>query len=163
MEYHCICMQDGDCYFFCEPMLGYFEIHPPSVDIIANVPVCADFCDAWFEACKNDTTCVEHWWAEYVFEPGSNLNHCPENSTCRTFEEVYGDGRGLCNKIWGNQIFYSTNRDNCTTMTFDNSMGNPNFNLTFPRSGSMSVVKLGSATVHGVVLMMFLVIAAVFY
>ena len=59
--------------------------------------------------------------------------------------------------IWGNSIFYSTNSDNCTVMAFDNNMANPNFKLTFPQSGSMSVVKLGSTMIP---LLMFIVTAA---
>ena len=62
-------------------------------------------------------------------------NRCPANSTCHTFREEYGDGRGLCNQIWGNSIFYSTNKDNCTVMAFNSSMPNPNYKLTFPHSG----------------------------
>ena len=125
---------------------------------IQGVPVCADYCDAWFEACKDDQTCVEHWLEDFVFDEGFT-NRCPNNpdTSCRTFREEYGDGEGLCNQIWGNSIFYSTNSDNCTVMAFDNSMANPNFKLTFPQSGSMSVVMLGSTMIP---LLMFLVIAA---
>ena len=131
---------------------------------IQNVPVCADYCNSWFEACKNDLTCVEHWLEDFVFDEGFS-NRCPgpTNSTCRTFQEEYGDGRGLCNQIWGNSIFYSTNKDNCTVMAFNSSMPNPNYRLTFPQSGSTSIVKMGSTMINGLALLMFLLIAVVIY
>lgn len=110
---------------------------------IGNVPVCADYCNDWFDAYKDDKTCVKHWLNDFVFDEGF-WNQCPPNSSCTTFQKVYSNGKGLCNQIWGDSIFYSEDRDNCTVMAFDNSMPNPNFNFTFPLSGSMSVVKLSS-------------------
>ena len=143
-------------------MLGYFTVSRTSPHI-QGVPVCADYCDAWFEACKDDMTCVESWWTEFNFEDGSNANSCPDGSTCRTFQDVYRDGEGLCNMIWGDQLIYSTNSENCTVMTFDNSFPNPNFNLAFPQSSSLSVVKSGSTMIYGAVILMLLVTAATIY
>ena len=142
-------------------MLGYFQVRSGAAFIIMNVPVCADYCDAWFEACKDDLTCVENLFDVFMFD---DINFCPQNSTCRTFREVYRDGRGLCNKIWGHEYVYSTDSDNCTVMAFNNSMANPNFKLTFPRSGGMSFVTLSStiAMIHEATLLMFLAIAAAF-
>ena len=112
-------------------MLGHFQTDSGT---LVGVPVCAEYCDAWFKACKDDLTCVENWPEEIVFHDVSVdlTSSCPQNSTCRTYREVYGDGRGLCNKLFGNEYVYSTDRDNCTVMDFDNSMANPNFKLMFP-------------------------------
>ena len=109
-------------------MLGRFKV--AAINDIENVPVCADCCGAWFNACQNDSTCVESWLEELNFAPDMS-NSCPAGSTCRTFREVYGSGEGLCNRMWGTAYRYSTDTDNCTVMAFDNSLLNPNFKLMF--------------------------------
>ena len=138
-------------------MLGYFQIN--MTGYIQNVPVCADYCDAWFEACRNDLTCVDNWLFDFDFAI-DGVNSCPANSSCVTFEQMYGNGEGLCNRMWGVAFFYSTDPDNCTVMAFENRMPNPNYRLTFPASGSQSTVKMGSTVVvYGTILMMSLLIA----
>ena len=114
-------------------MLGYFEIG--TTGYIQGVPVCASYCDAWFEACRNDFTCVDNWLEDFDFAL-DGVNSCPGpgNSTCVTFEQMYGNGTGLCNRMWGEAFFYSTDADNCTVMAFNNTMSNPNYRLSFPRS-----------------------------
>ena len=149
-------LQDEECFYQCEPMLGYFKI-PGTAGYIQNVPVCADYCDAWFEACKDDLTCVEDWLADFDYAENGN-NTCPANSTCVTFREMYGNGEGLCNRMWGVAFFYSTDQDNCTVMAFDNTMGNPNSRLSFPRSGSQAILSSMSA-----MLVFFFVAASVLY
>ena len=99
----------------------------------------------------NDTTCVEDWLADFHFEE-DGTNRCPANSTCVTFQQMYGDGRGLCNRMWGRAFFYETNRDNCTVMRFNSTQPNPNSLLTFP-SGTLTVQVTGA-------LLLFLVVMA---
>ena len=169
------CLQDTECFFWCEPMLGYFQT---SSGEVVGVPVCADYCDAWFEACKDDLTCVEDLEELVYHDPSVDFtSSCPQNSVCRTYQVVYGDGRGLCNKIFGSDYVYSTDRDNCTVMAFNNSMVNPNFRLTFPRSSSVAstpgdeanssvsqTVKWGSILSQQLaLLMLFAIAAAAFY
>ena len=80
--------------------------------------------------------------------------------SCHMFEEEYGNGEGLCNQFLGDLVFYSSDSDNFTVMAFDNSLPNPNFKLTFPRSDTVSIsmtAKLGSIVIP---LLMFLVNAA---
>ena len=112
-------------------MLGYFQID--NTGYIANVPVCAEYCDAWFEACRNDMTCVEDWLNDYNYEYGNNT--CPNGSMCVTFEEMYRNGEGLCNRMWGDAFFYETS-DNCTVMSFNPNEENPNFELQLPVSAA---------------------------
>ena len=138
-------------------MLGHFQIG--NTGYIQNVPVCADYCDAWFEACRNDLTCVDNWLEDFDFAI-DGVNTCPANSQCVTFEQMYGDARGLCNRMWGEAFFYSTDVDNCAVMVFNNTMPNPNYRLSLPVSGSQSMVKIGSPiVVYGTILMMSLLIA----
>ena len=140
-------------------MLGYFQIG--MTGYIRNVPVCASYCNAWFEACRNDLTCVEDWLADFDYAlDGANI--CPANSTCLTFEQMYGNAEGLCNKMWGEAFIYSTDADNCTVMAFNNTMRNPNYRLSFPStSEGQSTVKIESTVVvYAMILMMSLLIAA---
>ncbi len=94
-------------------------------------------CNAWFDACRDDLTCVEDWLADFDYAVNGN-NTCPVNSTCVTFEEMYRDGQGLCNRMWGNAFVYSEDSSNCTVMTFDGTGPNPNFLLSFPTAGSQA-------------------------
>ena len=110
-------------------MLWYFRI-PSSPGYISNVPVCASYCNRWFEACRDDFTCVEDWLADFDYAV-DGANSCPANASCVTFEETYGNGEGLCNRMWGSAFVYSTDEDNCTVMAFDNTDGNPNYELSF--------------------------------
>ena len=149
-------LQNEDCFYWCEPMLGYFQTATDGN--IQNVPICAEYCDAWFEACQDDFTCFENWLEEY--DPSLGITSCPANYNCRTFREVYRDGRGLCDTIWGTVYAYSTDVDNCTVMAFNNTMPNPNYKLTFPRSGSLSKLKLWPTLMYVSALLMFLLISA---
>lgn len=110
-------------------MLGYFQIG--TTGYIQHVPVCASYCERWFQACRNDLTCVEDWLADFDYAE-DGINSCPMNSSCLTFEQRYGNATGLCNRMWGNAFFYSEDEDNCTVMAFDGTQENPNFQLSFP-------------------------------
>ena len=140
-------------------MLAYFQVG--TTGYIQNVPVCADYCDAWFEACKDDLTCVENWLRDFT-KDANGTNICPINSSCITFEEMYSSGEGLCNKMWGKAFYYSSNTDNCTVMMFDDSMVNPNTRLSFPEilSGVSDNGGTQSTVVYGSVLIIMLLIAA---
>ena len=118
-------------------MLGWFltGINPNQIQ---SVPVCADYCDSWFEACKDDLTCYDDWEVAYYNAAGMP-NGCPVDSPCQKFSAIFADGKELCNRLWGSSYMYSTDSDNCIVMTFDNRMPNPNFRLTFPSSGSSSM------------------------
>ena len=140
-------------------MLAYFQVG--MTGYIQNVPVCADYCDAWFEACKDDLTCVENWLRDFT-KDANGTNICPINSSCITFEEMYGSGEGLCNKMWGKAFYYSSNTDNCTMMMFNDSMVNPNTRLSFPEilPGVSDDGGTQSTVVYGSVLVIMLLIAA---
>ena len=109
-------------------------------------------CNAWFDACRDDLTCVEDWLADFDYAVNGN-NTCPVNSTCVTFEEMYGDGQGLCNRMWGDAFAYSEDSSNCTVMTFDRTGPNPNFLLSFPTAGSHGLQAFSSS----IVLVIFLI------
>ena len=65
-------------------MLGYFQIE--DTGYIKDVPVCAEYCDAWFQACKDDLTCVENWLEDFHFEVDVlllQLEHLHQVDQCR--------------------------------------------------------------------------------
>ena len=134
-------------------MLRYFQ--RGANESVHSVPVCKEYCDAWFDACKDDYTCFENSLEN--FEVGMTLTNCSAPYTCRTYRDVYGNGKRLCNIIWGTDFVYSTDTDNCTVMAFDGSMPNPNFKLTFPRSGSLI---LGSTLMYALAQLIFLLITS---
>lgn len=108
--------------FQCEPQLWRFR---NTNDSIHKVPICSSYCNDWFNACKDDKTCVENWLGG--FNSTSSGYHCPENSKeCKTFSEVYKNGEGLCNKMWGDAFVYTKDTGNCMKFHFDASKESPN-------------------------------------
>ncbi|CAH1773994.1 unnamed protein product [Owenia fusiformis] len=117
-------IKDEECFYQCEPGLRKFRHDGPKDGRITKVPVCKSYCDDWFNACKDDMTCVENWMEDFDYTKGEN--HCPADSTCKTFADMYGNAEGLCNKMWGHAFTYSTDSSNCMVMSFDPTNGNPN-------------------------------------
>ena len=117
------------------------------------MPVCADYCSRWFEACKDDLTCYRNW-LDVINNASGMPNYCPVDSSCQKFSAIFADSKDLCNRMWGTSYNYSTNTnvvdDSCTVMTFDNRMPNPNYRLTFPSSESLSTVVLGDSNLSKV-------------
>ena len=128
-------LQNEACFYECDPILGHFE-SPGTEETEASVdlvPVCASYCNSWFDACRNDMTCTDNWWDLLLQADAGGPNNCNQ-SECRTFEEIFRNGRGLCNMIWDTGYIYSEQEDNCTVFTFDAGMPNPNSRLSFPVS-----------------------------
>ena len=121
-------------------MLGYFLTPLPTV---RSVPVCGSYCDRWFDACKDDRTCTSDWLTSYLQALDEGMNTCPVGSECMTFAELFGNGKGFCDNIWGDAYFYSQNEDNCTVMDFDPDMPNPNFRLSFGSQGNEVKASIG--------------------
>ena len=74
---------DEECFYQCEPRLYRWHV---ANGTIKNVPICGDFCNAWYEACKDDETCVENWVTGFNYS--GSMYSCPKNSVCRTFAQV---------------------------------------------------------------------------
>lgn len=78
-------MMKEECFYQCEPTLIRYQ-RVGRKDAVTKVPICFDYCDSWFEACKNEKTCVENWETGFV-----KVGHhyaCPNNSKCTTFKKV---------------------------------------------------------------------------
>ncbi|KAL9985161.1 hypothetical protein ACROYT_G007531 [Oculina patagonica] len=111
-------IKNEECFWQCEPNLIKWHVKDGALQ---GVPICADYCDNWFDACKDDFTCAEDWINDFNYT--SSVYSCPKASKCRNFSEIYTDGKGLCEKMWGNSFIYEKS-DNCMVMWFNGT--NPN-------------------------------------
>lgn len=145
-------------------MLGYFQVDTGANIIrIMDVPVCADYCNAWFGACKDRRTgrVLKIGWRILCLMPIISQITVHQIQTAAHFKR-YMETVEACAIRYGEMDGFIplTGTINCTVMAFDNHFPNPNFKLTFPRSGSISVVKFRSTIIHGAALLILLVIAA---
>ncbi|CAH8535869.1 unnamed protein product [Dicrocoelium dendriticum] len=62
------------------------------------VPLCAQDCHMWWEACRSDMTCVRMWSVEFEWHTGQNT--CPSDSQCVTFEQTYRNAVDFCESVW---------------------------------------------------------------
>ena len=74
---------EEECFWSCEPRLIKWQLVNAT---IKDVPICGDYCDDWYEACKDDETCTHDWFAGFNYTNG--MYTCPRNSKCQTFKEV---------------------------------------------------------------------------
>ena len=61
VEHRYFLFQNEQCLYECEPIMKHFTSETKKtfgLPAIVDVPVCASYCDAWFDACKDDRTCV---------------------------------------------------------------------------------------------------------
>lgn len=52
---------------------------------LANLPLCSDFCDNWYDACKDDLTCAENWITDWNYTADGNINICATGSQCMPY------------------------------------------------------------------------------
>ncbi|XP_019639047.1 PREDICTED: uncharacterized protein LOC109481009 [Branchiostoma belcheri] len=107
-----------NCHYHCDPMIYRYTKQGHTRDV-QHVPICSTFCDDYFDACRDDLTCAESMATDWYFTP-EGINNCRPDSECRTFAEVYVDGRGLCNNLWSDSYVYSEDEDTCINL---NSVG----------------------------------------
>ena len=78
-------MINEECFYQCEPsLIKYQRVGRP--DAVKGVPICPDYCDRWFEACKHEQTCVQDWETGFV-KVGEHYA-CPNTSKCNSFMNV---------------------------------------------------------------------------
>ena len=95
---------------------------------VLDVPICASECDAWYEACKNDKICVENVLEDYN-RTVDYVAKCPRDKNCTTYAKMYGSGKNLCEKMWGDSYRYvqkDNDVNNCMKMWFTPGSENPN-------------------------------------
>lgn len=107
-----------ECFYQCSPYVYKWQ-SSNNPEAIEGVPICANDCNLWFDACRDDKICVEN-----VLE-----DECPANKSCKKFAEMYKDGKELCEKLWGSSYKYTeenAKKDNCMVLWFPPGSENPN-------------------------------------
>eukprot|EP00005_Dracoamoeba_jomungandri_P005297 CAMPEP_0174252744 /NCGR_PEP_ID=MMETSP0439-20130205/2111_1 /TAXON_ID=0 /ORGANISM="Stereomyxa ramosa, Strain Chinc5" /LENGTH=231 /DNA_ID=CAMNT_0015333347 /DNA_START=14 /DNA_END=709 /DNA_ORIENTATION=- len=131
-----------ECFYECEPVLEQWETY--SDGSLFRVPICSTYCDDWFSACKDDLTCAANWLTDWDYDEDTGINTCA--SSCRTYEEVYGSGQGLCETMWGDSFVYEEDPEQCLTMWFYGI--NPNERFFEDASSSCSSGLLSSSVLE---------------
>ncbi|XP_042314083.1 folate receptor beta-like [Sceloporus undulatus] len=73
-------------------------------------------------------TCKENWHVGWDWSRG--INHCPMQTMCQSWKQVFPTPKDMCEKIWTNSYKYTTwtrGSGRCIQMWFNASEGgNPN-------------------------------------
>merc|ERR1740124_58842 len=99
------------CRYECSPNLEKYIVKAKrgGGERFRGIPVCSSFCDNWYSACENDMICAKNWVKDFKWLKDGN--HCKQ--PCRTYKEVYGSGKELCDNIWWHAMHYSTDQTKC--------------------------------------------------
>ncbi|KAL2096276.1 hypothetical protein ACEWY4_008424 [Coilia grayii] len=124
-------IQDG-CFYECSPHLGPWIQQVNQTwrkERILNVPLCQEDCESWYADCRHDFTCKQDWHSGWDWSSGTN--RCPKGSKCRTFEEVFGSAKTMCEAIWSNSYSYTALKKDsgrCMQLWFEGP-DNPNLEV----------------------------------
>ena len=96
------------------------------------MPVKASYCDAWYNACKDDVICAG-FTKSYFETPECLATNARNNNTdgCKTFSDIYSNGKDVCEVMWGNSFKYEEDETKAYVMSFEEGTPNPN-NLVLP-------------------------------
>ena len=112
--------------------------------LILGVPICSDYCDKWYDACKNDKICVTDVLTGYNYSIHGE-NFCPKNELCTTYAQRFGSGEGLCMKMWNSSYTYkkpNLDRSNCMDMWFNGSNPNANVKRESDPTGQATMIRV---------------------
>lgn len=124
-----------ECFYRCSPDAIYWE-NPDFPSAIKKAPICASFCDEWYDACRYDLTCGRNWLTDFNFS-ADGVNTCKQ--PCRNFSNYFTDGKDLCEGKWGQTFVYKENDVDCLKM-----------NITSPNQNDEVVKKrLGNKDAKG--------------
>lgn len=112
-----------ECFYRCSPNAIHWE-NPDFPSAIKKAPICASFCDEWYDACKNDLTCGRNWLTDFNLT-ADGVNTC--KNPCKNFSDYFTDGKDLCEGKWGQTFVYKENDVDCLKMNFTSP--NPNDEL----------------------------------
>ncbi|XP_020639011.3 riboflavin-binding protein isoform X1 [Pogona vitticeps] len=105
-------MKKIECFYQCSPHAALWA-HHQYPGAIESVPLCQHFCDDWFEACKDDLTCVNNWLTDWqIDEKGEN--HC--KNECIPYRKMYANGTDICKRMWGHSFNVSDSTCLCLQM-----------------------------------------------
>ena len=139
------------CFYECDKNMGKWRKHDDCSDKkpndngweIANMPIKASYCDAWYEACKEDPICPGPT-KSYFDMATCNAKLKADNNTakhCKKYKDVYKNGKEICEVMWGGSFKYeSDEKKDAYVMTFPEGTENPN-NKVFTDKAYPSVCK----------------------
>ena len=99
------------CFYECSPDLEKYISPWRNMERYKGVPTCATSCDQWYNACKHDMVCAKNWNKDFKWRRTGN--ECRKGYPCKSFEEMYGSGKSLCNNIWSNTLVYTEDCSDC--------------------------------------------------
>nr|XP_048718120.1 riboflavin-binding protein-like isoform X2 [Caretta caretta] len=105
-------MKKIECFYRCSPHAAHW-INPNNTAGIEFVPLCQNFCDDWYAACKNDSTCIRNWMTDWEWDE-NGVNHC--KNECTPYNKVYANGTDMCQSMWGNSLKVSESYCLCLQM-----------------------------------------------
>lgn len=130
-------MQDL-CFYECSPNVGPWLVKVDGMKIrkerFVDVPLCRQECDAWWDACKDDYTCIENWARGFDWSTG--FPKCPEGTSCKPMRQVYTNASHFCETVWDHSWKVVNNDDpnGCMVMWWNEGEANPNRNIAYRRA-----------------------------
>lgn len=117
------------CFYECSPNVGPWLVAVDQKirkERFVGVPLCQTECDAWWDDCKDDFTCIENWGRGFDWSSGTAK--CPLGSTCKPFSEIYKNSSDFCEKVWDHswEVVPDSNPDGCFLMWWSDDSENPN-------------------------------------
>ena len=148
-------MVEVECFYSCSPYVAHWQ-DKNEKQAFNNAPVCSDYCDKWFAACKDDLTCAKNWLKD--FDVASDWsNTCKSNKPCLTSKDYYRNGADLCENIWDDSFKYTRPEDGpCLQFSFSGPT-NPNKEVVakiFGNSVSRTQANLSLALITSILLVM---------
>jgi len=136
-------LQHEACFYECDVNVGRYRYHSKkdcsensktgNAWQIANVPIKASFCDAWFEACKDDVLCAAADATEKATIFDAATLNCGASECRRTVAEVWGTAKNFCENSFASDgipaFRYEVNETIALTMLWDGNK-NPNNDVT---------------------------------
>jgi len=115
-----------ECSFGCDPNPLFAQMYQGNAPA---VPLCAAYCDEWYDSCKDDYTCSAIWqsgvpggWPLDPTDPtGRRFATCASGTAplgaCRKYSQVFGSGQQLCTQMWTPSTYnYSNNTQTCRSL-----------------------------------------------
>ena len=117
-------MVEIECFYRCAPDITFWK-NPDFPSAVHRLPVCARYCDEWFDACRSDLTCGEDWLRD--FDTTTTPSSCKPGRSCKNMTEMYTDGKTMCETLWGTSFMYKKSKE-----------ANDCFNLSKPPNGKVA-------------------------
>lgn len=114
------------CFYECSPNTGpWLKAVKMKIrnEKYFDVPLCKSQCDAWWDACRYDLTCLPNWSKGFNWTTGTNV--CPTGSVHKTFNKMFGNATNFCEQVWNYSWKVVADTEPCMKIWF-NGTTNPN-------------------------------------